>query len=630
MKTPIRNTVLSLLIVAGLGIPENSDAVDLVQSGKPVSVIVLAEQPSDAARVAADDLQAWLYKVSGALVPISTENEVDKSEQNLILVGDTQRTRSFGIDPAEFELEEIVVETFPGALVVIGDDERPDGFPLDGTSLAVSTFAEQVLGIRLLWPGELGEVVPRQATIRLENIKISEKPVLVRRNLRNLFYSGAIRSKIDAFGWDHEIFQAMNKQGNDWVRFHRMGGSFNGRYGHSFTKYWDRFHEDHPDWFALQPDGTRDNSQPDTGGYNSQRLCVSNPGLIEQVAKDAIEALKANPMLDCVSVSPNDGGPQTFCLCEQCKSWDAPEGKAISMSFKSERIPYVSLTDRYVRFYSEVAKIVTKELPDRYIGAYAYHYYTDAPIHAQLHPNVVIGFVPETKMYMNEAERDEVRDNWLKWSEKAEHLFVRPNYLRTLQALPTVIVHRLAEDFRFYQDHKNLHADLDCNYQHWAGNGLNYYVATKLLWDPYCDIDAVIRDYCLAGFGPAADEIGKYFKAVEQMTDKIAAERQSAGPDTIARYYTDEALETLNQMLDEAERAAAQDETVLKRIEFLRTALEYAPVCRDYYLADAAACDGDKWQRRNYYEESVKRATWFQKLGPSWAVHAPWLLYQNW
>ncbi|MFH1742936.1 MAG: DUF4838 domain-containing protein, partial [bacterium] len=562
------------------GTPNYSEAVALVRNGEPVSVIVTADRPSASVSEGAEDLQNWLRKSSGAIVPIKAESAIGKeSTEGIILVGDTQRTRSLGINPDKFGLEEIVIQTFPQTLVIIGDDERPDGYPLKGTVLAVSAFADQILGIRLLWPGDLGEIVPRQSTIEIETVDIREKPVLVERSLRNLLYNKAIHSKIDALGWDHDQFRSMDGRADEWFRFHRIGGSFHGRYGHAFGDYWERFHEEHPDWFALQPDGTRDNSQPEHARYSSHRLCISNPGLIERAARDAIKKLKADPTLDCASVSPNDGGPQTFCLCKKCESWDAPEGKTIYMDSKEGRIPHVSLTDRFVRFYSEVAKIVAEEMPDRYIGAYAYHHYTEAPIHARLHPNVIIGFVPETKMYMNEAEREEVRENWLKWSEKAEHLFVRPNYLSGMHALPTVIVHRLAEDFRFYQDHKNLHTDLDCSYEHWATNGLNYYVAAKLLWNPYRDVDEIVEEYCVVGFGPAAKSIHRYFEEIERITNEIAVERRSPDSDTVARYYNDEILGGLNKILDEAERAAASDKIVPRRIAFLRQGLEYAPIC---------------------------------------------------
>jgi hypothetical protein len=57
-----------------------------------------------------------------ALVPIKTESGISKKvKEGLILIGETKQTLSLGINPDEFDLEEIVVRTFPGVLVIIGD-----------------------------------------------------------------------------------------------------------------------------------------------------------------------------------------------------------------------------------------------------------------------------------------------------------------------------------------------------------------------------------------------------------------------------------------------------------------------------------------------------------------------------
>jgi len=618
-----------LMFIATHG--NGANTIPLVKNGRPVSIIVTADNPTSAAQQGAEDLQMWLRKSSAAIVPIKTEREISKEgNEALILVGDSKRVRKLGIHPDKFGLEEIIVRTYPGVLVIVGDDERPDGHKLEGTVFAVDIFAEEILGVKLLWPGELGEIVPQRSTIEVNAVDIRQKPILVDRHMVNSGYNPVTHPKLDALGWDRETYRHFQEISRLWFRFHRIGGSYYGSFGHAFGDYWERFHREHPDWFALQPDGTRDNSQPEHALYESHRLCISNPGLIEQVAKDCMEKLKNNPTLDAVSVSPNDGGDQTFCLCPNCESWDAAEGDTIYMRSKQGRIPHVSLTDRFVRFYSKIAEIVEKEYPDRNIGAYAYHHYVNAPIHAKLHPSVVIGFVPGMKMYQNDAEREQVRSNWLQWSQAAQKLFLRPNSLMALHALPTNYVHRLGEDMQFFTNHKMLFARYDCNFHHWATNGLNYYVLARLLWDPYQNVNEVVDEFCTVGFGPAARTIRRYFDEIERITRAIAAESQRPSSETIARHYTNETLAKLNQILTEAEQIAGYDTLIKERVAFLQRGLEYAPICRDYLVAKDAAEDGDKWQWRTYLEESVRRTTWFQNLGPSWVIHAPWLIYWDW
>jgi len=614
-------SIIIVLLYAGCA-GEDMGPIILVQDGKSMSVIVIADNPAEAAQQGAEDIQMWLKKSSGATVPIKSESEVsEKTKKSVILVGDSRRTQSLGIDSKTFDLEEFVIKTFSHELVIIGDDERPNGLKLKGTLVAVQVFAEDILGIRLLWPGELGEVVPRHTTIEVNDIDVREKPLMRRRLIVNLGFNRIIHPKLDLLGWDSEEYKKFQKKSDIWFSFQRLGGSFEGKFGHAFEGYWNRYGKEHPEWFALQPNGTRDNSQLP----RSARLCVSNSGLIEHVARECIEFLKNNPLRDSASISPNDNGPQTFCFCDKCKAWDAPDGPIIkgypslispTMRTSDGQIKPVSLTDRYVRFYSAVAEIVAKELPDRYLGAYAYSSYTLPPVHAKLHPNVIIGFVPESpwSTYLNDDAREKMLESWLKWSESAHQLFLRPNFLISANCFPTIYVHRLGEDMKFFADNRMLFSYFDGCYGHWSTNGLNYYVLAKLLWDPYVNVDEIIDDYCIAGFGPASEIIRRYFDKLEDITTQIAAERKRLTPQMLAKYYNENTLIELNGILDEAKRFAGQNDCIKERIEFLRTGLEYVPISRDYLLAKEATSDGDKIAIRKYMEETVKRVTWFQKI----------------
>lgn len=622
-------TVMAAVALLGEANDGGAGPVVLVREGKPACTIVTADDPSPSAREAADDLQIWLRKSSGADVPIVVESKAPAGpESTAILVGDTKRTRALGIDPGRLGREEILLKTASNhALVVLGNDVRADGLPIRGTSLAAQVFVDRVLGVRLLWPGELGEVVPHRPTVEVRDLDIHETPRLVQRGIRDLGNIGSVLDpKLDALGWDRAAYTRFEEPSAAWFRFHRLGSSYNGDFGHAYGDYWERFHQSHPDWFALQPDGTRDNSEPAYAGYPGQQLCVSNPELIKQVAADCIDKLRKSPTLDTVSVAPNDDGPQTYCLCPKCEAWDAPDGRVVRMGSRKGTLQHVSMTDRIVRFFNAVAEVVAKELPDRYVGALAYSVYELPPVRTKVHERIIIGYVPAMDVYVNDASREDMRAGWLKWAEAAPHLFYRPNVLMALHALPTVYVHRLGEDMRLFADHNMMFVDFDCNYQHWATNGLNYYVLARLIWDPHLDVDAIVDEYCSAGFGPAAGAIRAYFDELERLTTTIAAGRHRPTPQDLARHYSDETLNRLRALLDRAAREAG-DGVYRRRVDFLRQGLDYAPVSRDYQLAKEAGVRGDKWQWRKYMEQAVRRAVFFQKLGPSWAIHAPWLIY---
>lgn len=239
---------------------------------------------------------------------------------------------------------------------------------------------------------------------------------------------------------------------------------------------------------------------------------------------------------------------------------------------------------------------------------------------------MVLGFVGFD--YLNEASRAQSREAWLKWSDMASHIFLRPNALAAGMGSPTVHVHRLAEDVRFCLEHKMMACDFDCCYHHRASDGLNYYVLAKLLWDPKTDVDAAIADYCRAGFGPAAETIREYFRHCETNLEAFARSGPTGKPGKdevalFAEWTPAEFFVTCNLLLDRASRQANGETTIQQRVAFLRKSVELGEIRHRYWLARSAAKAGDRQagQRAKLIEE--ERMKWYQNLGISWAINVP-------
>ena len=142
--------------------------------------------------------------------------------------------------------------------------------------------------------------------------------------------------------------------------------------------------------------------------------------------------------------------------------------------------------------------------------------------------------------------------------------------------------------------------DLDSCCNNWATQGLNYYVMAKLLWEHDLDVDALIDDYCRAGFGAGAEAVKAYLLRVEELTDLIAGtEMKYLGP------YTPEVVDELRGYLDAAAAAtsAADDPRSAARVAFLRAGLEYTDTYAEIFRigADFAASGerlNDAWKER--------------------------------
>jgi hypothetical protein len=564
--------------------PINS-SVRLAEDGKAVALIVTGDEPSAAATEGAAILADHLSHICGGrfeIVAAGTLGNVavtdgritatsQPASQTFLLVGESRLTRMLGVTAAETGPGGIVIRTFPNAVALLGLDQQT---PTDanGSRYAVTTFLEDSLACRVLWPGELGKVIPRRTTIDIAPINVSYTPSIRQRRIRMAGGYGDRKAHgVKRLGFEDADYHRINRtamqtsvRDGGWAGWHRLGGSLRLASGHSFGEMWEKHKDKHPEWFALQPDGTRDQSRsPDRA-----RLCVSNIDLIEEIARDRIDRLNRLDVKS-VSIGPNDGGQTSFCLCEQCRKLDPPNSRKLPSGKPA-------LTDRFIYFWNEIAKRVTKVHPEASLTADAYSVYAAPPVLRKLHPNIAIRFVGLT--YTNEEKRRQNRDDWDEWSKAVERIYFRPNVLLAGRrpGTPVIYAHRMGDDFKYMADNSLIGTDFDSCCHNWATQGLNYYVCAKLHWKPDLDVDALIDDYCRSGFGNGAEAIKRYFRRLEEITDTIAKEQL-----TITEPFTPEVIDELRGYLDAAADATEEESDAHKRVAFLRGGLEYT----DAYVA---------------------------------------------
>ena len=340
---------------------------------------------------------------------------------------------------------------------------------------------------------------------------------------------------------------------------------------------WEKWPEEHPEWFAMQLDGNR--SQIVKGKLSERaRLCVSNLELIDAIAKVKIAELKAHPEQKCVSIEPHDGGYTGFCMCEKCKALDVQEARKVNIwswdhkKDKMIRFEYPAMTDRMVYFFNEISKRVTKEFPEALLLIAQYSAYSAAPLKRKLHPNIIVRFVGESFNW--ESERKLKMDDWKAWSKMASKIFYRPNllYQGYHQGFPLVnFAHKFAEDFKYMANNAMLGTDFDAILECWSTMGLNYYIVTKLNWDPYLDVDEIIDDYCKSGFGKGWENIRKYWDRVEEITNQGAINEKQH----MLNPYTPKIIAELATYLDNAVKEADGNKKVIARIAFLRSGLVF-------------------------------------------------------
>ncbi len=565
-------------------------AFTLVDDGHPKAVIVVGDKASAAAKKGAALLAAQIQRVSGAKLDIFQESGLrdaqvkdsvihasakSASPEAFVLVGESALTKQLGAAPEGLGPGGILLRSFPNALVLLGPDDTTPSDP-NGTRYAVTTFLEDVLGFRFLWPGELGLVAPPRKTVTVPDLNKSFTPLIGQRQIRSAGYGDRMQAGLDYLGVKKEEYLQHQAaafgtatQTPGWFEWQRLGGNIGFVGGDAWGYTWEKYHAAHPEWFALQANGSRDLSQltPERA-----RLCKSNLALIDALAADKIAEINRTHRM-AASLAPNDGGKASFCMCPECKKLDAPDGGKIKLwdftSGTRRNFDYVSLSDRMVWFWNHLAERITTVHPQARLSIYAYSAYTAPPLHEKLHPSLAVAYVGMD--YVRESERQESRKEWDGWAQAAKQIYWRPNLLlfARREGTPALYVHKLGEDLHYFAHHSLVGTDFDACMHHWSTQGVNSYVLARLLWNPDASVDAILDDYCQAGFGAASKDVRHYLDRIEALTNQIAT--QELG---ITTPYTPEVITELRAILDAADKAAG-DDTIRRRIQFMRLGLDF-------------------------------------------------------
>jgi hypothetical protein len=520
-------------------------------AGVAPAPIVLTKGAPATAREAAKTLAEYVAEISGAR-PALMEGEPSPLPERAVWIGVQPALKSL-FPGMSFEFshpEETLIAGNGKHLVIAGRDRVVNGTALEsGTANAVFAFLENDLGVRWLWPGPLGTDVPKRERVALAPFERRCHPPFRLRLL-----------------WP--------RSPPEWHRAqHLLDGSLSYEAGHAFTAWWERYHEQHPDYFALLPDGSRKPRRDP----RDVKLCVANPAVAAQWLANAEQAFRDDPARLMMSASPNDGAG--FCVCANCRALDHPDGPRV--------FGHVALTDRYVKFWNTLARGLRERFPERevWVGAYAYSAYRTPPIAEKLEPNIAVGYVGHFPMVSEQARRAE-KEQWLAWARQAKAMVYRPNlfhYSGGFLGLPTLSLRRTMEDFRFLAENQCIGIEVDTLPMCWATQGAQYYLMAHLAYDPLQDGETVLRDYCERGFGPAAPEVARYFAALETAHEAVLERvKMSSGwareaTEVFQEIYDDQRWAVAAEPLQAAEAAvAAGPELYRQRVEFLRTGFDAA------------------------------------------------------
>jgi hypothetical protein len=515
--------------------------ITLTRNGQPVATIITSPTAAPLEQLAATELQTYVRKISGATLPLM--NALPESEQALVRIG------VYGAAPvAEWHGERppadgFAIEVRGNALWIVGGDAR-------GALYGVYEFLES-LGVRWFMPGEMGEDVIERKTISFAPLERRGAPAF--RAVSGLSWAGGP----GALDWERRIRAQV--------------GPPNAFFGHNWSNIIPPTPENkaaHPEWFALH-DGKR-----------IDQLCSTNPDVIRITVEKAREFFTQNPDALTFSVSPNDG--EEFCECDRCRALDRHYG-----------VTDGTLTDRFVHYANQVLEELAKTHPTKQVGLLAYVQHTRPPVSARPHPNLatIICHTPWEFCHVhalddpNCARNRRFMEYVTGWAKVCRHVGVYDYYGHFYAFTPWPILHDIRRDIPLMQ-RIGVERFMSETQQHWANQGLNFYLAAKLLWNPKQDADHLLTEYYERFYGKAAAPMRRYWERWE--TAMIETAKNGDGGYKWFEMFTPALIGECDRYLAEAERLAATDrEVVGRRVAFARKGFRFT----------------DAWTRLRYHGE---------------------------
>jgi len=508
------------------------------------SEIVVRSDAPYATRLAAEELSHFMKRVLDAPLPVVARRTEGRSA---IVLGERLLSASLPRDG-------FVIETTNGVVRIFGpDDDVPGGdiaktcwygneAPWQphfrrGTLFGVYEFLERFAGVRMYFPGALGTIIPHADRLAVPEGRLAKAPAF--RYRRYGYLDGPQKQE----------FKLLN-----WYRLRMETETMKCVHGHRRLKLYERFGKTHPEYFA-------NHHNPHVREQVRQKghLCHSSK-VWDEIENDAMRAF-AEGRTDTFDLMPQDGmTPRFRCNCPACT---AAYGKGRQYA-----------TDLVWRHTAEVAAHVQAAYPKARLTQMAYHPYGGVPDFA-IPGNVDVtvarrgpwGLVLPA---LDRAESDEVRA----WAAKLGRKVTLWNYpckwqnsVVNLPGVPQLAPRAWAAYYKALAPVID-GAFAESESDRWSYNYLNYYVFSRVCWDPQVDVEAILAEHHRLMFGAAAKPMAAFYDLLERKWSECVAagyaeilmdsglttrHHAAAASRTI---YTPETIRQLETLLDEAQAAA--------------------------------------------------------------------------
>ncbi|MEX2235515.1 MAG: DUF4838 domain-containing protein [Cyclobacteriaceae bacterium] len=490
--------------------------------------ILLPSGATSTEKKAATVLQDYILEISGAALPVITADQ-HRSQYEIVL-GQNDRLDDLALKINFNSLKEdgFTIKTDSARLIIAGGNEK-------GTLYGVYTFLEKYLGCRMYSPKV--KVVPKQDRIVIGKIDDLQVPLI---GFRDTHYR---------ITWDPEYI--------DWHKLdHDAHGNRTewGMWVHTFNALVppETYYEEHPEYYAMV-----------NGERIPTQLCLTNPNVLEITIQNLRKKIAQKPEAKYWSVSQNDN--RNYCTCDKCKAIDDREG---------------SPSGSIIQFVNQVAEL----FPEKMISTLAYEYGRKAPKTLIPRDNVNIMLcsieINRDKPIVQDPNSADFETDVKEWGRIAKDIIVWDYVIQFNHLVsPFPNLHILQPNIQFFAEN-GVSAMFEQGNREVGGEfaELRAYLISKLLWNPYENVDSLMNDFLKGYYGDAAKPIRNYIDEMREALLQAGKPLRIFGSPMEAEtsYLTPELIARYEGFFDEAEASVADDPEILERVKIAHLPLDYA------------------------------------------------------
>ena len=523
------------------------------------SEIVMPTNAAYATRLAADELSFFLRDVLGEALPVVAQRTEGKT--SIVLGGAQDRG---GLATPQ-ERDGYVIEAQSKVLFIAGNDDEVSNVDATaalpdeaiwqpcfrrGTLFGVYAFLERFVGVRMYFPGALGTCIPKTERIVVTEGRIEESPAFSVR--RYGYEDGSVAKELldDLVGRDAPIAPQMNE-----TDFKRLN------------------------WYRLRMETYHLRCC-----HGAKTHCLS-PETWDSLYTNACAVIAALPAETPVfDAMPKDGFTWLrHCHCDWCER---------NIPFSKTDIGFAS--DLVWRRTAELANRLKTKFPHARVSQMSYIPYVRIPTN-EIPENVDVFVARRGPWAEGTAIGAREKGEVAAWHDKLGRKVSLWNYPDKVDCwnlemkdIPQLAPRAWASYYRAVAPHVT-GAFAESESDRWIYNYLNYYVFSRVCWNPESDVEAILAEHHRLMFGSAAKEMAEFFDMLEQCWMKVVAKPYDTplGPGVCeaptddelrGEIYSPQVLSRLSSLVSLASSKVAEGSMEARRIALFRR--EYLdPLC---------------------------------------------------